>query len=52
LTPQYLSEQDCVVIVTDHSAVDWSMVLTHSRLVVDPRNALGKIEGSHEHVIS
>ena len=52
LTAQYLADQDCVLIVTDHSAVDWSLVLEKSRLVVDPRNALGKIAGNHEHVIS
>jgi len=52
LTAEYLAEQDCVLIVTDHSAVDWNLVLKTSRLVVDPRNALGKIAGNHEHVIS
>src|SRR5580704_11821616 len=52
LTPKYLADQDCVLIVTDHSAVDWNLVLKSSRLVVYPRNALGKIAGSHEHVIS
>jgi UDP-N-acetyl-D-glucosamine dehydrogenase len=52
LTPQYLAAQDCVLIVTDHTAVDWNMVLKHSRLIIDPRNALGKIPGNHEHVIN
>jgi UDP-N-acetyl-D-glucosamine dehydrogenase len=52
LTPQYLAAQDCVLIVTDHTAVDWNAVFKHSRLVVDPRNALGKIPGNREHVIS
>jgi len=52
LTPQYLADQDCVLIVTDHSAVDWNLVLKHARLVVDPRNALDKIAGNHEHDIS
>jgi UDP-N-acetyl-D-mannosaminuronate dehydrogenase len=47
----YLAAQDCVLIVTDHTAVDWNTVFKHSRLVVDPRNALGKIPGNHEHVI-
>jgi UDP-N-acetyl-D-glucosamine dehydrogenase len=52
LTPQYLAAQDCVLIVTDHTAVDWSMVLKHSRLIVDPRNAVGGIPAStREHVI-
>lgn len=52
LTAEYLAAQDCVLIVTDHTAVDWNLVLTASRLVVDPRNALGKTGGSHEHVIN
>ena len=51
LTPPYLASQDCVLIVTDHSAVDWNLVCQHSRLVIDPRNALGRIPGNHEHVI-
>jgi UDP-N-acetyl-D-glucosamine dehydrogenase len=52
LTPDYLAGQDCVVIVTDHSAVDWNEVVRHSRLIVDPRNATGRVPGSREHVIS
>jgi len=52
LTPAYLEAQDCVLILTDHTAIDWSSVLRHSRLIVDPRNALGKIPGNHEHVIN
>jgi UDP-N-acetyl-D-glucosamine dehydrogenase len=51
LTPQYLAAQDCVLIVTDHTAVDWNLVLTNSRMVLDPRNALGKLPGKHDHVI-
>ena len=52
LTPQYLAAQDCVLIVTDHTALDWGSVLKHSRLIIDPRNALGKTPGHREHVIS
>jgi UDP-N-acetyl-D-glucosamine dehydrogenase len=39
LTPQYLASLDCTLIATDHSAFDWKMVVEHSRLVVDTRNA-------------
>ncbi|HEY7309678.1 MAG TPA: nucleotide sugar dehydrogenase [Gemmataceae bacterium] len=39
LSPEFLSEQDCVVIVTDHSAYDWDLVVENTRLVVDTRNA-------------
>jgi UDP-N-acetyl-D-glucosamine dehydrogenase len=52
LTADYLAAQDCVVIVTDHSAVDWNLVLEHARLVIDPRNATAKGTGSHAHVIN
>ncbi len=52
LTREYLDRQDCVVIVTDHSTVDWGLVLSSSRLIVDPRNALGNVPGNHEHVIN
>jgi UDP-N-acetyl-D-glucosamine dehydrogenase len=52
LTADYLARQDCVLIVTDHTAVDWNLVLAHSRLVVDPRNATARAAGSREHVIN
>jgi UDP-N-acetyl-D-glucosamine dehydrogenase len=39
LTAEYLAVQDCVVIVTDHSAYDYDWIVKHSRLVVDTRNA-------------
>jgi UDP-N-acetyl-D-glucosamine dehydrogenase len=39
LSPEFLAEQDCVVIVTDHSAYDWDLVAENARLVVDTRNA-------------
>jgi UDP-N-acetyl-D-glucosamine dehydrogenase len=39
LTPDFLVAQDCVLIVTDHSAFDYGHVLRHARLVVDTRNA-------------
>ena len=31
---------DCVVIITDHSGVDYSSVVARSKLIVDTRNAL------------
>ncbi|HET7426241.1 MAG TPA: nucleotide sugar dehydrogenase [Gemmatimonadales bacterium] len=33
---------DCVMIVTDHSALDYPMIRRHAQLVVDTRNALPK----------
>jgi UDP-N-acetyl-D-glucosamine dehydrogenase len=52
LSADYLKAQDCVLIITDHSSVDWNLVLKSSRLIVDPRNATGKTPGPREHVIS
>lgn len=40
LTPEFLQEQDCVVIVTDHDGVNYDFVVEHSRLVVDTRNTM------------
>src|SRR5881397_2900030 len=40
LTPETLAAADCVVIVTDHSDVDYALVERCARLVVDTRNAL------------
>jgi UDP-N-acetyl-D-glucosamine dehydrogenase len=37
LTPEGLAGKDAVVIVTDHSAVDYEMVLRHAPLVIDSR---------------
>ena len=31
---------DCVVIVADHDAYDWSFILEHAGLIVDSRNAI------------
>jgi UDP-N-acetyl-D-glucosamine dehydrogenase len=40
LSDDELKAADCVVIVTDHSTVDYARVCTLSTLIVDTRNAL------------
>lgn len=40
LTEANLREADCVLIVTNHTAVDWQLIGAHARLVVDSRNAM------------
>ncbi|MBP6016176.1 MAG: nucleotide sugar dehydrogenase [Candidatus Promineofilum sp.] len=40
LTAEALAAADCVVVVTDHSAYDWSWIAAHTRLLVDTRNAV------------
>jgi UDP-N-acetyl-D-glucosamine dehydrogenase len=39
LTPEFLASQDCVLVVTDHTAYDFKFIVQHARLVVDTRNA-------------
>lgn len=52
LTAEYLAAQDAIVVVTDHSAVDWSLVVKHAKLVIDPRNAAAKVTGPKSNVIN
>lgn len=40
LTSELLRSQDCVVILTDHSHFPYSLIVQHSPLIVDSRNAL------------
>lgn len=40
LTPESVAAADCVMIVTDHKAVDYRMVKANARLVVDTRHVL------------
>jgi len=44
LTTETLKGADCVVIVTDHSAVDYAAVAKHARIVVDTRHALPRAD--------
>jgi UDP-N-acetyl-D-glucosamine dehydrogenase len=40
LTLEELQAADCVIIVADHSGVDYSFVTANTKLIVDTRNAL------------
>jgi UDP-N-acetyl-D-glucosamine dehydrogenase len=44
LTAEFLARQDCVLLVTDHSAFDYDFIVRHSRLLVDTRNGAAGIE--------
>ncbi len=39
LTEDTLRAQDCVLILVDHSSVDYAFVVSHAPLVIDTRNA-------------
>lgn len=52
LTADYLARHDAVLVVTDHSSIDWSLVAKHAKLVIDPRNALSGITGDRKNIIN
>ncbi|MFT3775075.1 MAG: nucleotide sugar dehydrogenase [Minicystis sp.] len=37
LTPEVIAAQDALIVVTDHTAVDYALVAQHARLIVDTR---------------
>jgi len=45
LTEEILRSMDCVVVLTDHSAFNSSMIATHSPLIIDSRNMLRDFQG-------
>src|SRR5512138_1866830 len=52
LTPQRLGDADAVVIVTDHRAIDYQMVMNNAALIVDTRNATAKLTKTRARVVS
>jgi len=51
LNREVLERADAVVIVTDHSGVDYQLVADHARLVVDTRNATRKLTPSRARIV-
>ena len=43
LTPEFLAEQDCVLIATDHSDYDFDFIVRHANMVLDTRNATKQV---------
>lgn len=44
-------DKDCVVIVTDHSNVDYGFILKHASLIVDTRNVFKNVKGKKDKVV-
>jgi UDP-N-acetyl-D-glucosamine dehydrogenase len=51
LTEAFLRQQDCVLIVTDHSAYDWEWIVAHAPLVVDTRNATRCVRQHRQRIV-
>ena len=43
---EFLASQDALVVVTDHDSIDWTLVLEYAPIVLDTRNALGRLRPS------
>jgi UDP-N-acetyl-D-glucosamine dehydrogenase len=52
LTPATLKSTDAVVVVTDHRAVDYQIVMDHASLIVDSRNVTKDLVRTKARVVS
>ncbi|HEX2972064.1 MAG TPA: nucleotide sugar dehydrogenase [Tepidisphaeraceae bacterium] len=52
LTPETLQQYDCVIVATHHACYDWQLVADHAKLIVDTRNAMRKVAGRRDHIVS
>jgi UDP-N-acetyl-D-glucosamine dehydrogenase len=52
LTPAELQRADAVVIVTNHRAIDYQMLMDHATVIVDSRNAMSRTVKTRARVVS
>jgi UDP-N-acetyl-D-glucosamine dehydrogenase len=52
LTDEELTSADAVVIVTDHTGIDWQRIVDRARVIVDTRNATAKTTTGGGRVVS
>jgi len=51
LTAEAIAGQDCIVIVTGHSALDYAWIVAHARLVMDSCNATAGVTFGREKIV-
>jgi len=51
LTQESLEAVDVVVVVTDHAAVDYGLIVRNARLIVDTRNAMAAYRSVNDNVL-
>lgn len=51
LTPATLKAQDLVLVITDHSQIDYAAVVRHAQQVFDTRNATKKVEAGRGKIV-
>jgi UDP-N-acetyl-D-glucosamine dehydrogenase len=51
LDPALVRRADCVVLLTNHTAVDYAMILRHARVIIDTRNQYGGLSKPSSRVV-
>ena len=51
LTKNTIEEQDAIVIITDHTSIDYSSLGKYAKLIVDTRNIMATVKNPKAHVI-
>jgi UDP-N-acetyl-D-glucosamine dehydrogenase len=51
LNPETLHAHDAVLIVTDHSSVDYELIVREAPLVIDTRNATRKVTEGRSKIV-
>lgn len=51
LNAALLGSADCIVILTDHTYIDWHFVVANASLIVDTRNATRSVRNARENVM-
>ncbi len=51
LTPANIASYDCVLIATDHTVYDYSLIVKHAQFVVDTRNATRHVAEGREKIL-
>lgn len=51
LTKAYVERCDCIVIATNHTAIDWQLIADSAELVIDTRNEMAALSQVKAHVV-
>jgi UDP-N-acetyl-D-glucosamine dehydrogenase len=51
LTDENIAKADCVLILTDHSSLDYQGIVNQAKLIVDTRNATKKVTEHREKIV-
>lgn len=46
LTKENIASSDCIVIVTDHTSLDYKLIVDNANLIIDTRNVLKEFKGN------